>query len=102
MAVLADANAVYEQIQTGDPYPIVAGIAQSGDFMNMANSLYNWESFKHLDFFVTVDFWHTPLSDRSDLLLPCAHWIEANATRPSQGSSGGLGSMCSASNVRAK
>lgn len=87
----ADANAAYEQIQTGDPYPIVAGIAQSGDFMNMANSLYNWESFKHLDFFVTVDFWHTPLSDRSDLLLPCAHWIEANATRPSQGSSGGLG-----------
>lgn len=87
----ADANACYEQMQTGDPYPIVAGIAQSGDFMNMGNSLYNWESFKGLDFFVTVDFWHTPLSDRSDLLLPCAHWIEANATRPSQGSSGGFG-----------
>ena len=87
----ADANACYEQIQTGDPYPIVAGIAQSGDFMNMANSLYNWESFLHLDFFVTIDFWHTPLSDRSDLLLPCAHWIEVNATRPSQGSSGGMG-----------
>lgn len=87
----ADANAVYTQIDTGDPYPIVGGIAQSGDFMNMANSLYNWEQFEKLDFFVTVDFWHTPLSDRSDLLLPCAHWLEANATRPSQGSSGAFG-----------
>ena len=87
----ADANACYEQMQTGDPYPIVAGIAQSGDFMNMGNSLYNWESFKDLDFFVCIDFWHTPLSDRADLLVPCAHWIEANATRPSQGASGGLG-----------
>ena len=61
----ADANACYEQMQTHDPYPIVAGIAQSGDFMNMANSLYNWESFKGLDFFVCIDFWHTPLSDHS-------------------------------------
>ena len=87
----ADANATYEQMQTHDPYPIVAGIAQSGDFMNMANSLYNWESFKGLDFFVCIDFWHTPLSDRADLLLPCAHWLEINATRPSQGSSGGMG-----------
>ncbi len=87
----ADANATYEQMQTHDPYPIVAGIAQSGDFMNMANSLYNWESFKGLDFFVCIDFWHTPLSDRADLLLPCAHWLGINATRPSQGSSGGMG-----------
>lgn len=87
----ADANALYSQIDTGDPYPIVGGIAQSGDFMNMANSLYNWDQFEKLDFFVTVDFWHTPLSDRSDLLLPCAHWLEANATRPSQGSSGAFG-----------
>ncbi len=87
----ADANACYEQMQTGDPYPIVAGIAQSGDFMNMGNSLYNWESIKGLDFFVVSDFWHTPLSDRADILVPCAHWIEVNATRPSQGSSGGFG-----------
>lgn len=87
----ADADAAYSQIESGDPYPIVAGIAQSGDFMNMGNSLYNWEQFKKLDFFAVSDFWHTPLSDRSDLLLPCCHWIEANATRPSQGSSGGMG-----------
>ncbi|HIT51294.1 MAG TPA: molybdopterin-dependent oxidoreductase [Candidatus Aveggerthella excrementigallinarum] len=87
----ADAHAAYEQMQTGDPYPIVAGLAQSGDFMNMANSLYNWESIKGLDFFAVIDFWHTPMADRADLLLPCAHWIEANATRPSQGSSGGFG-----------
>lgn len=87
----ADANSTYEQIQTGDPYPIRGGIAQSGDFMNMGNSLYNFESLRQLDFLVCVDFWHTPLSDVADLLLPCAHWLEANATRPSQGSSGGMG-----------
>jgi anaerobic selenocysteine-containing dehydrogenase len=87
----ADAASVYEQIQTGDPYPIVAGIAQSGDFMNMANSLYNFESIRQLEFMATIDFWHTPLSDLSDLLLPCCHWLEVNAARPSQGSSGGYG-----------
>ncbi|NHM13575.1 molybdopterin-containing oxidoreductase family protein [Xiamenia xianingshaonis] len=87
----ADANSVYEQIQTGDPYPIRGGIAQSGDFMNMGNSLYNFESMRSLDFLAVIDFWHTPLSDVADLLLPCAHWIEANGTRPSQGSSGGMG-----------
>ena len=87
----ADANACYEQIQTSDPYPIRGGIAQSGDFMNMANSLYNYESMRSLDFFVVSDFWHTPLADVADIIVPCAHWLEANATRPSQGSSGGMG-----------
>lgn len=87
----ADANSCYEQMQTGDPYPIKGGIAQSGDFMNMGNATYNWESFKNLEFFVVSDFWHTPLSDRADIIVPCCHWLEVNATRPSQGSSGALG-----------
>ncbi|WP_304426180.1 molybdopterin-dependent oxidoreductase [uncultured Adlercreutzia sp.] len=87
----ADANATYEQIQTGDPYPIRGGIAQSGDFMNMANSLYNFESMRSLDFLAVQDFWHTPLTDVADIITPCAHWLEANATRPSQGSSGAMG-----------
>ena len=87
----ADAEEVFRQIETGDPYPIKGCIAQSGDFMNMANSAYNFEQLKKLDFTVVIDMWHTPFSDVADLLLPCAHWIEANATRPSQGSSGGLG-----------
>lgn len=87
----SDANATYEQVQTGDPYPIVACLAQSGDFMNMGNSLYNFESMRQLEFLAVIDFWHTPLSDVADILMPCAHWLEANATRPSQGSSGGMG-----------
>ena len=87
----ADANMVYEQIQTKTPYPITGGIAQSGDFMNMGNSLFNFESMRQLEFLTVNDFWHTPLSDVADLLVPCAHWIEANATRPSQGGSGGFG-----------
>lgn len=87
----ADASATYMQIESSDPYPIVGGIAQSGDFMNMGNSLYNWERFTDLEFFAVIDFWKTPLSDKADLLLPCAHWIEINATRPSQGASGALG-----------
>jgi anaerobic selenocysteine-containing dehydrogenase len=87
----ADAASVYTQISTGDPYPIVGGICQSGDFMNMGNSLFNWDQFNDLEFFATMDLWHTPLSGKSDLLLPAAHWLEANATRPSQGASGALG-----------
>ncbi len=87
----ADANACYQQIATGDPYPIKGGIAQSGDFMNMGNSLYNFEAMQNLDFLVVSDFWHTPLADIADIIVPCAHWLEVPATRPSQGSSGALG-----------
>ena len=87
----ADANACYQQIATGDPYPIKGGIAQSGDFMNMGNSLYNFEAMQNLDFLVVSDFWHTPLADIADIIVPCAHWLEVPAARPSQGSSGALG-----------
>ena len=87
----ADANACYEQIVTSDPYPIRGGIAQSGDFMNMANSLFNYDSLASLDFLAVQDFWHTPLVDVADIVTPCAHWLEANGTRPSQGSSGAMG-----------
>lgn len=87
----ADANTAYEMMVTGDPYPIVAGICESGDFMNMGNSLYNWDALNNLEFFAVVDLWHTPLSGKADILLPCFHWLEATAPRPSQGSSGAFG-----------
>jgi anaerobic selenocysteine-containing dehydrogenase len=87
----ADANSAYEQMVTGDPYPIVGGICESGDFMNMGNALYNWEALNNLEFFAVVDLWHTPLSDKADILMPCYHWLEVTAPRPSQGSSGAFG-----------
>ena len=76
---------------TEDPYPIVGGFCQSGDFMNMGNSVYNWDAITKMQFFLVVDLWHTPFSGKADVLLPVHHWIEVNAPRPSQGSGGAVG-----------
>jgi anaerobic selenocysteine-containing dehydrogenase len=92
----ADADSMYRQIESRDPYPIVGGICESGDFMNMGNTSYNWKQFTGLDFFVVADLWHTPLSGKADILMPVQHWIEIDCPRPSQGSGGAMGAdqMC--------
>ncbi|MBQ6452954.1 MAG: molybdopterin dinucleotide-binding protein, partial [Coriobacteriales bacterium] len=89
----ADATACWEQMISGDPYPIVGGLNQSGDFLNLSTNLENWTALEGLDFFVDLDLWHTPLSGVSDLLLPVYHWLEVECPRGSQGSSGAGGSM---------
>lgn len=85
-----DATAIWDCCQRAEraQYPIYAGFCDSGDVMAMSNSLYGWESLLQLDFLVTIDLWHTPTAQVSDLLLPCRHWMEIDCPRSSQGSSG--------------
>jgi anaerobic selenocysteine-containing dehydrogenase len=90
----SDATAVYDAIHTGEPYPVVGGICQSGDFMHQANASYNWEALKKLDFFIDVDLWHHPTSEQADIILPARHWLEVDSPRLSQGASGGIGATC--------
>lgn len=87
----ADATCVYRAIETGEPYPLTCGIGQTGDFMNQSNSLNNYEQLKKIEFWVSIDLWHTPTTEIADLLLPAAHWLEVDCIRKSQGSSGGNG-----------
>lgn len=89
----ADCASVWDAVETGEPYKVSCGICQSGDHMNMANSLHAWEQLKKLDFFCVLDLWHAPTSEMADILLPVAHWTETECCRLSQGSSGGVGAM---------
>ncbi len=89
----ADCTTIWDAVETGEPYKVSCAICQSGDHMNMANSLHAWEQLKKLDFLCTLDLWHTPTSEMSDILMPVAHWMETECCRMSQGASGGFGAM---------
>lgn len=84
----------YEAMITGEPYPLVGGINQSGDMLVQGNTMRNWEALQKLDFFVQIDLWHAPTSDLADILLPCHHWLEVDCVRTSQGSHGAIGATC--------
>jgi anaerobic selenocysteine-containing dehydrogenase len=87
----SDANATYDAVLTGEPYPIRGALAATGNFMNQANCTYGWEALKSLDFFYDADLWHAPMSDLADVLVPATHWLETDSPRVSQGASGMIG-----------
>ena len=87
----ADATRIWDAALTGEPYPIVGGINESGSFMNMSNANLAWDGLKSLDFWVDINMFHHPGTEMADILLPCQHWTEINNIRVSQGASGGIG-----------
>ncbi|OUO89866.1 molybdopterin dinucleotide-binding protein [Gordonibacter sp. An230] len=88
----ADATSVYDAIETGSPYKVSCGAGSAGDFMNQSNSLNAYEQLKKLDFWCSIDLWHTPMVDGiADVVLPAAHWLEMDCLRKSQGGAGALG-----------
>jgi anaerobic selenocysteine-containing dehydrogenase len=89
-----DVTALWDALTTGEPYAMKGGVCQAGDFMNMSNSSYAAEALKKADFFAVIDLWHTPTAELADILLPAAHWLEVDAPRMSQGSSGAIGATC--------
>ncbi|MCI8366218.1 MAG: molybdopterin-dependent oxidoreductase [Eggerthellaceae bacterium] len=93
----ADATSIYDAINTGKPYNVTCGIGQTGDFMNQSNSIYAAENLVKLDFWCSIDLWHTPCVDLvADVALPAAHWLELDCIRKSQGSSGAFGATVKA------
>ena len=87
----SDGNTFYKAIETGRPYRISGGVNMAGDFMNMTNAASNFADLQTLDFIMECNLWHAPSSDVADILLPVWHWLEINASRVSQGSSGMFG-----------
>lgn len=98
LSIWGDATAIWDCCNRSErsQYPIYGGICQSGDVMNMSNSLWGWEALKQLDFLLDLDLWHTPTSQLADILLPVRHWLEVDCPRTSQGSGGMEGSHCKA------
>ena len=93
----ADATSIYDAIETGTPYNVTCGIGQTGDFMNQSNSINAAEQLKKLDFWCSIDLWHTPCVDMiADIAMPAAHWMELDCIRKSQGSSGAFGATVKA------
>ncbi|MDR1713846.1 MAG: molybdopterin-dependent oxidoreductase [Coriobacteriales bacterium] len=88
-----DCTSIWDAVETGEPYPVKMAICQSGDHMNMANSLHAWEQLKKLEFQLTLDLWAAPTAGMSDILLPVAHWMETECCRISQGSHGAYGAI---------
>lgn len=87
-----DATSIWEAALEDKPYPIRGCICEGGDFMNQSNSLYAWEALKQMEFTMTIDMWHCPQAEISDLLLPCQHWLEIPGfCRISQGAHGAFG-----------
>jgi anaerobic selenocysteine-containing dehydrogenase len=70
------ANAIVEQILTGDPNPIKALVAAGLNLQFFANSQRFAETLKRLDLIVDIDFFHTPATRISDIVLPISSWLE--------------------------
>jgi anaerobic selenocysteine-containing dehydrogenase len=86
-----DAVYINKTMRDGDPFPIKAGMNSSGDFMNMCNAKLNYDALIKLDFFFSTELWFSPITGAADIVLPVHHWLEVNAGRRSQGSSGAMG-----------
>jgi anaerobic selenocysteine-containing dehydrogenase len=70
------ANAIVDQILSGEPYPIKALVAAGLNLQFFANSTRFAETIKRLDLIVDVDRFHTPATRISDIVLPISSWME--------------------------
>jgi anaerobic selenocysteine-containing dehydrogenase len=70
------ANAIVDQIITGKPYPIRALIGAGLNLQFFANYHRLVDTMKKLDLLVNIDYFHTPATRISDIVLPIATWLE--------------------------
>ncbi len=69
-------NAIADQIESGQPYPIKAMFAAGLDAQYFANSHRFAEAIGKLDFIAVNEYFHTPGTQFADVVLPIASWIE--------------------------
>ncbi|MDO5042339.1 MAG: molybdopterin-dependent oxidoreductase [Slackia sp.] len=89
-------NEPFEMHIKETPYALHGGVCQSGDIMNMANTVRAWNGMTQLDFFADIDLWFCPTNGNADVIFPCQHWLEIDSTRVSQGAGGMFGCACKA------
>jgi anaerobic selenocysteine-containing dehydrogenase len=69
-------NAIADQIESGDPYPLKAMLASGLDAQFFGNSKRFSEIAGKLDFIAVTEYFHTPGTQLADIVLPIASWIE--------------------------
>jgi anaerobic selenocysteine-containing dehydrogenase len=69
-------NAIADQIESGDPYPLKALFSSGLDVQFFGNSKRFGELLKKLDFIAVTEYFHTPGTQLADIVLPIASWIE--------------------------
>ncbi len=69
-------NAMADQIDTADPYPIKALFSAGLDVQFFANSSRMVESLKKLDFIAVTEYFRTPGMESADIVLPISSWLE--------------------------
>jgi anaerobic selenocysteine-containing dehydrogenase len=69
-------NAITDQIESGQPYPIKALFSSGLDIRFFANSRRMAEDLKKLDFITVTEYFQTPGTQLADIVLPIASWLE--------------------------
>jgi anaerobic selenocysteine-containing dehydrogenase len=69
-------NAIADQIESSDPYPIKALFSAGLDVQFFGNSKRFVDDMKKLDFIAVTEYFHTPGTQLADIVLPIASWIE--------------------------
>jgi len=69
-------NALADQIDSGEPYPIKALFSAGLNVQFFPNSNRFIESLKTLDFIAVTDYFQTPGTRLADIILPIASWLE--------------------------
>ncbi len=69
-------NAITDQIESGQPYPIKALFSSGLDIQFFGNSRRFIEDLNKLDFIAVSEYFHTPGTEMADIVLPIASWLE--------------------------
>jgi anaerobic selenocysteine-containing dehydrogenase len=69
-------NALADQMDSGNPYPIKALFSAGLDVQFFTNSNRMLESLKKLDFIAVTEYFETPGTRLADIVLPIASWLE--------------------------
>jgi anaerobic selenocysteine-containing dehydrogenase len=69
-------NAIADQIESGQPYPLKAMFAAGLDVQFFANSRRFAGAVKKLDFVAVTEYFQTPGTQLADVVLPIASWLE--------------------------
>jgi anaerobic selenocysteine-containing dehydrogenase len=69
-------NAIVDQIESGQPYPLKAMFSAGLDLQFFANSPRFAEAVKKLDFVAVTEYFDTPGARLADVVLPIASWLE--------------------------
>ena len=73
---MMQSNAIADQIESGDPYPIKALFAAGLNLQFFPNSNRTTENLKKLDFIAVTDYFQTSATQLADIVLPIASWLE--------------------------